>query len=219
MCPLDQRGVDVRPIVMLDGGVEFNEVFFTGARTDAANLVGAVNGGWAVAMTLLGHERGEEAAINPIMFRAELDRLFALAREYGRADDPVVRDRLAWCYTQVETMRFLGYRILTGYLRDGVLGPEASISKLFWSEYHQRMSELAMAIMGPHGLVPAGRRPPRSYRTDDPGVPNDTMSWANVFLLNARAGTVYAGSSQIQRNILGESVLGLPKAPPPLTPA
>ena len=102
-------------------------------------------------------------------------------------------------------MRFLGYRILTGYLRDGALGPEASISKLFWSEYHQRMSELAMAIMGPHGLVPEGRRPPRAYRTDDPGVPNDTASWANIFLLNARAGTVYAGTSQVQRNILGET--------------
>jgi alkylation response protein AidB-like acyl-CoA dehydrogenase len=214
LCPMDQPGIDVRPIVMLDGrSDEFNEVFFNGARTSVGNLVGQENGGWAVAMTLLGHERGEEAAINPIMFRAELDRLLALAVEYGRAGDPVVRDRLAWCYTQVETMRFLGYRILTGYLRDGALGPEASISKLFWSEYHQRMSELAMAIMGPHGLVPEGRQPPRAYRTDDPGVPNDTASWANIFLLNARAGTVYAGSSQVQRNILGEAVLGLPKEP------
>jgi alkylation response protein AidB-like acyl-CoA dehydrogenase len=214
LCPLDQPGIEIRPIVMLDGGRdEFNEVFFTGARTSTANTVGEVDGGWAVAMTLLGHERGEEAAINPIMFRAELDRLFALAREYGRDDDPVIRDRLAWCYTQVETMRFLGYRILTGYLRDGALGAEASISKLFWSEYHQRMSELAMAIMGPHGMVPEGRRPPRAYRTDDPGVPNGTASWANIFLLNARAGTVYAGSSQVQRNILGEQVLGLPKEP------
>ena len=213
LCPLDQAGIEIRPITMLNGAQEFNEVFFTDARTDAANIVGDVNAGWAVAMTLLGHERGEEAAINPIMFRAELDRLFDLAREYGRDRDPVVRDRLAWCYTQVETMRFLGYRILTAYLRDGALGPEASISKLFWSEYHLRMSELAMAIMGPAGLVPEGRRPARSYRTDDPGVPNDTASWANIFLLNARSGTVYAGSSQVQRNILGETVLGLPKEP------
>ena len=157
---------------MLDGrSDEFNEVFFTSARTSVDNLVGSENGGWAVAMTLLAHERGEEAATNPIMFRAELDRLFALAVEYGRAGDPVVRDRLAWCYTQVETMRFLGYRILTGYLRDGALGAEASISKLFWSEYHQRMSELAMAIMGPHGLVPEGRRPPRCVPHGRPGRP------------------------------------------------
>jgi alkylation response protein AidB-like acyl-CoA dehydrogenase len=213
LCPLDQAGIEVRPITMLNGSTDFNEVFFDDARTAADNVVGDVDGGWAVAMTLLGHERGEEAAINPIMFRAELDRLLQLARDYGRASDPIVRDRLAWCYMQVETMRFLGYRILTGYLRDGELGAAASISKLFWSEYHLRMSELAMAIMGPAGLVPEGRRPARTYRTDDPGVPNDTASWANVFLLNARSGTVYAGTSQVQRNILGESVLGLPKEP------
>ncbi len=213
LCPLDQPGIEIRPIEMLNGDTEFNEVFFDGARTAADNVVGEVNAGWAVAMTLLGHERGEEAAINPILFRAELDRLFALAREYGCADDPLVRDRLAWCYMKVETMRYLGYRILTGYLRDGALGPEASISKLYWSEYHQQASDLAMAIMGARGLVPEGRRPARAYRTDDPGVPNDTASWTNVFLLNARSGTVYAGSSEVQRNILGETVLGLPKEP------
>jgi hypothetical protein len=169
-------------------------------------------------MTLLSHERGEEAATNPILFRAEFDRLVALAREYGRDRDPVVRDRLAWCFMKVETMRYLGDRILTQYLRDGELGPAASISKLYWSEYHQRVSELAMLILGPHGLVPTGRRPSRNVRTDSPGAPNSTASWANVFLLNARAGTVYAGSSEIQRNILAETVLGLPKEPRPLTP-
>jgi alkylation response protein AidB-like acyl-CoA dehydrogenase len=115
-------------------------------------------------------------------------------------------------------MRYLGDRILTQYLRDGELGPAASISKLYWSEYHQRVSELAMQIMGADGLVPTGPRPARNVRTDSPGAPNSTASWANVFLLNARAGTVYAGSSEIQRNILGETVLGLPKEPRPLTP-
>ncbi|MCZ7526752.1 MAG: acyl-CoA dehydrogenase family protein [Acidimicrobiia bacterium] len=213
LCPMDQAGVEVRPIRMLNGGDDFNEVFLTDARTAAENVVGEVDGGWAVAMTLLGHERGEEAAINPILFRDELDRLVRLARERGKDRDPVVRDRLAWCYMKVETMRFLGYRILSRYLRDGTLGAEASISKLYWSEYHQRLSELAMAILGPHGLVPSGRRPIRPYRTDDPGVPDSSASWANIFLLNARAGTVYAGTSQVQRNILGETVLGLPKEP------
>jgi alkylation response protein AidB-like acyl-CoA dehydrogenase len=110
-------------------------------------------------------------------------------------------------------MKTLGYRILTQYLRDGELGAAASISKLYWSEYHQAVADLAMHIMGPHGLVPTGRRPARNVRTDSPGAPNSTASWANVFLLNARAGTVYAGSSEIQRNILGETVLGLPKEP------
>jgi len=213
LCPMDQAGIDVRPIEMLNHEREFCEVFFDGARTAADNVVGDVGGGWAVAMTLLGHERGEEAATNPILFRAEFDRLVALARDYGRDRDPVVRDALAWCFTRVETMRALGYRILTQYLRDGELGAAASISKLYWSEYHQRVSELAMQIMGPAGLVPTGTRPYRNVRTDAPHAPNSTASWTNVFLLNARAGTVYAGSSEIQRNILGESVLGLPKEP------
>ena len=213
LCPMDQPGIEVRPIEMLNHEREFCEVFFDGARTPAHHVVGEVGGGWAVAMTLLSHERGEEAATNPILFRAEFDRLVALAREYGRDRDPTVRDALAWCFTRVETMRVLGYRILTQYLRDGELGAAASISKLYWSEYHQRVSELAMQIMGPAGLVPVGARPYRNVRTDAPNAPNSTASWANVFLLNARAGTVYAGSSEIQRNILGESVLGLPKEP------
>ena len=159
LCPMDQPGIEVRPIEMLNHEREFCEVYFTGARTPVENVVGEVGAGWTVAMTLLSHERGEEAATNPILFRAEFDRLVALAREYGRDRDPVVRDRLAWCFTKVETMRYLGERILTQYLRDGELGPAASISKLYWSEYHQRVSELAMQIMGADGLVPTGRRP------------------------------------------------------------
>ena len=211
LCPLEQPGVEIRPIKMLTGVSEFSETFFDDARTSAENVVGPVNAGWGVAMTLLGHERGEEASTNPIMFRYELDRLIDLAREYGKDRDPLVRDALAWCYTKVEIMRFLGYRILTGVLRGEELGPEASISKLYWSEYHQRASELAMAIMGPAGLTPTGRTPARSVRTDDPGAPNTTAGWATIFLLNACSGTVYAGTSEIQRNILAERVLGLPK--------
>ena len=188
LCPMDQAGIDVRPIEMLNHEREFCEVYFTGARTPVENVVGEVGAGWSVAMTLLSHERGEEAATNPILFRAEFDRLVALARAYGRERDPVVRDRLAWCFTKVETMRYLGERILSQYLRDGELGPAASISKLYWSEYHQRVSELAMQIMGPDGLVPTGRRPSRNVRTDAPGTPNSTASWTNVFLLNAARG-------------------------------
>jgi alkylation response protein AidB-like acyl-CoA dehydrogenase len=212
LCPMDAPGIEIRPIKMMNGESEFNEVFFTDARTAAANVVGEVNGGWAVAMTLLGYERGEEAATNPILFRYELDRLVQLARAYGRDRDPVIRDRLAWCYTKVETMRFLGYRILTRFLKDGAPGPESSTMKLYWSEYHQRATDLAMDIMGLSGLVPTGRTPARVYRADDPGAPNSTGSWAGVFL-NARAGTIYAGSSEVQRNILGEVILGLPKEP------
>lgn len=213
LCPLDIPGVEVRPITTLTGEEEFCEVFFTDACIPLENIVGEVNGGWAVANSLLGHERGEEAATNPILFRAELDRIVCLAREHGRDRDPAIRDRLAWCYMKVETMRFLGYRILTQYLRDGVLGPEASISKLYWSEYHQHAVDLALAIMGADALVRRGRRPYRHFRTDEPGAENSTNSWIDVFLLNARSGTVYAGTSEVQRNIIAETILGLPREP------
>jgi alkylation response protein AidB-like acyl-CoA dehydrogenase len=210
LCPLDQGGVDIRPIRQLSGEPEFNEVFFTDARTAAANLVGPLNKGWTVAMTLLGHERGEEAATNPILFRAELDRLFELARQTGRDRDPLIRQRLAWCYGRVEIMRYLGYRILTQSVKGGELGPAASVAKLFWSEYHVKATELALDIEGLPGLVPVGRGPLRAVRTDDPGAPNSSGSWLGTFL-NARAGTIYAGSSEVQRDILAERVLGLPK--------
>jgi len=210
LCPLDQPGVDVRPIRQLGGEPEFNEVFFTDATTQAANVVGPVGGGWTVAMTLLGHERGEEAATNPILFRAELDRLFGLARQTGRDRDPLIRQRLAWCYGRVEIMRYLGYRILTQSIKGGELGAAASVAKLYWSEYHVKATELALDIEGLPGLVPAGRGPLRAVRTDDPGAPNSSGSWLGAFL-NARAGTIYAGSSEVQCDILAERVLGLPK--------
>ena len=212
LCDMKQPGIEVRPIKMISGESEFNEVFFTDARCPAGNVIGEVNGGWAVAMTLLGYERGEAAAVFPIRFRSDLDRLFDLARKFGRQNDPTIRQRLARCYSQVEIMRFLGYRTLTSWLSGGHPGPEGSIFKTFWSEYQQVETELAMDIMGPAGLVPEGRAPVAAFQTDDIGAPNDSASWAGVFL-NARAGTIYAGSSQIQRNILGEMVLGLPKEP------
>ena len=212
LVPMDQPGLEVRPIKMISGDSEFNEVFFTDATTAASNVVGEINGGWAVAMTLLGYERGEAAATFPLQFRIELDRLLALARERGRDKDPLIRQRLAWCYSKVEIMRFLGYRTLTGYLAGKTPGPEASIFKLYWSEYHRESTGLAMDILGMDGMVPTGRAPANSFQADDPGAPNSTASWATTFL-NARAGTIYAGTSQIQRNTLGEMVLGLPKEP------
>ena len=185
-------------------------MFFTGARTPADLVVGAPGEGWQVAMTLLGHERGEEAATNPILFRAELDRLLALAAERGRDRDPLIRQRLAWCYARVEIMRYLGYRILTQVQNGTELGAAASVAKLYWSEYHVAATELALDIQGLDGLVPEGRGPLRAVRTDDPGAPNSSGSWLGAFL-NARAGTIYAGTSEVQRNILAETVLGLPK--------
>jgi len=213
LCELPNSGIEVRPIRTLTGDDEFCEIFFTDARIPLDAVVGEVGQGWKVANSLLGLERGEEAATNPIFFRAELDRLVALARERGVAHDPVVRDRLAWCYMKVEIMRFLGYRILTQVLRDGAIGPEASISKLYWSEYHQAAVDLGLSLLGADALVRDGRHPNKHFRADEPGAPNTSNSWIDVFLLNARSGTVYAGTSEIQRNIIAENILGLPKDP------
>ncbi len=212
LVPMDQPGVEVRPIEMISGQSEFNEVFFTDATCPKENVVGEVNGGWGVAMTLLGFERGEAAATTPVAFRAELDRLLALATERGVNDDPLIRQRLAWCYSKVEIMRFLGMRSLTKFLSGEGPGPNESIFKLFWSEYHKVVTELAIDILGPDGLHFVGKLPNGAFATDEPGAPNLSASWIGSFL-NARAGTIYAGSSEIQKNIVGEMVLGLPKEP------
>jgi alkylation response protein AidB-like acyl-CoA dehydrogenase len=148
----------------------------------------------------------------PIRFQAELDRLLILATERGVSKDPIIRQRLAWCYSKVQMMRWLGMRTLTRFLQGHHPGPDGGIFKLYWSEYHKVVTELAMDILGLDGLVPSGRAPSSAFQTDDAGAPNSTASWEGTFL-NARAGTIYAGSSQIQRNIIGEMVLGLPKEP------
>jgi hypothetical protein len=209
-----QPGIEVRPIKMISGESEFNEVFYTDALCPKDDVVGGVNNGWAVAMTLLGFERGEAAATVPIKFRAELDRLLAMATERGVADDPVIRQRLVRCYAQVEIMRYNGMRTLTRFLQGHHPGPDGAISKLYWSEYHRVVTELAVDILGADALIPAGRPPASAFQADAAGAPNSSASWVGTFL-NARAGTIYAGSSQIQRNIIGEMVLGLPKEPRP----
>ena len=212
LVPMDQPGVEVRPIEMISGESEFNEVFFSDARAPRDHVVGGVNEGWRVAMALLGFERGEAAAVLPIRFRAELDRLMAYAKELGRADDPLIRQRLAKAYEKVDIMRYMGYAALTRFSQGHAPGPDAALTKIFWSEYHRDVTELAMDIMGTPGLVAEGRAPMSAFQTDDPGAANSTASWQSVFL-NARAGTIYAGTSEIQRNIAGEMILGLPKEP------
>ncbi len=216
LVPMEQRGVEVRPIRMMTGRSEFNETFFTDARTPKANVVGGVNAGWAVAMTLLGYERGEAAATYPIMFRGELDRLIELARANGASADPRIRQRLAWCYAQVEIMRYLGMRTLTKFLAGGEPGPTESTFKLFWSEYHRIVTELAVDILGAQALAPSGRAA-NGLVAYDVGAPHSSASWVETFQM-ARSGTIYAGTSQVQRNIIGEMVLGLPKEPAPPTP-
>ena len=214
LVPMDQPGIEVRPIKMISGDSEFNEVFYTDAVTAKEDVVGGVNDGWRVAMTLLGFERGEAAATGPIRFQAEVDRLLILAQERGVAGDPVIRQKLASAYGQVQIMRYNGMRVLTQFLQGHHPGPDAAISKLYWSEYHRIVTELAVDILGADALTIEGRPPSSAFQTDDPGAANSSASWVGTFL-NARAGTIYAGSSQIQRNIIGEMILQLPKEPKP----
>ena len=213
---MEQDGVEVRPIEMLSGDADFNETFFTDARTAKENVIGEVNAGWGVAMTLLGYERGEAAATMPIMFRAEFDKLVELAQQRGVSDDPIIRDRIAKLYCEVEIMRLQGMRSLTKFLDGQHPGPGESTFKLYWSEYHQRITELAVDILGAAATTPDGIAK-TSFHTDLPGAPNDAASWIGAFY-NARAGTIYAGTSEVQRNIIGELVLGLPKEPRPVKP-
>jgi alkylation response protein AidB-like acyl-CoA dehydrogenase len=212
LCPMDQPGVEVRPIEMISGESEFNEVFFTDARVPRDHIIGQVNDGWRVAMALLGFERGKDAATASIGFRNELDRLFEYARDLGVADDPEIRDRLVRAHEKVEIMRFMGYSALTRFTKGQDPGPDAAITKVWWSDYHRQLTELAMDIMGVAGLISEGRKPSSAFRSDDFNAPNSTASWQTVFL-NARAGTIHAGTNQIQRNIIGEMMLGLPKEP------
>ncbi|HUE58416.1 MAG TPA: acyl-CoA dehydrogenase family protein, partial [Acidimicrobiales bacterium] len=201
LVPMAQPGVEIRPIKMMTGLSEFNETFFTDARTAKDNVVGGVNSGWAVAMTLLGYERGEAAATFPIMFKAEIDRLLQLARSTGASGDPLIRQRLAWCYSKVEIMRFLGMRTLTKFLAGAQPGPAESTFKLYWSEYHKIVTDLGVDILGASAMTPSGRMS-TGFQADDVGAPNDSASWVTAFLMS-RAGSIYAGSSQIQRNIVG----------------
>jgi alkylation response protein AidB-like acyl-CoA dehydrogenase len=201
LVPMDQPGVEVRPITQLTKTSEFNEVFFEGARTDAANIVGAEGEGWRVALATLSLERGVALLGHQLSFVREFDRLVARARTNGRTGDPVIRQRLARAYAELTIMRYNTLRSLAGI--DGpVAPPEASISKLYWGSWHRRLGELAMSVLGPHGLVLEG--------ADDGAYELDEFQRPFLF---SRAETIYGGSNQIQRNIIGERVLGLPPEP------
>jgi alkylation response protein AidB-like acyl-CoA dehydrogenase len=212
MCPMDQPGVEVRPLINAARHHDFNEVFFTDARTPAANVVGGVDNGWAVANTLLAFERGDDATVAGIRYGEEWERLISAARAKGRTGEPVLRQRLAWAYSKVEIMRYLGMRILTGSLRGYSPGPESSLNKLNWSHYHQALTELAVDVLGVDATVPSGRDAASGVGPDDVGSPFSSQGWVTNFI-GARPGTIYSGSSEIQRNIIGERVLGLPREP------
>ncbi|WP_309649140.1 acyl-CoA dehydrogenase family protein [Nocardioides sp.] len=204
LVPLDQEGVDVRPIEQLTGGSEFNEVFFTGARTDADLVVGEVGRGWPVAMGLLGFERGVSTLAQTVDYARELAGVVDLAKQTGAIDDPVLRDRLASLSAELEVTRSFALRGLSsveGGSDSAAGGGAGSIFKLVWANWHQRLGEVAMQVAGPASLL---------ARESD--TPYDLDEWQRLFLFS-RADTIYGGSDEVQKNILAERVLGLPKEP------
>ncbi len=223
LVPMRQAGVEIRPIVQMTGDSEFNEVFFDGARTAAANVVGAVDEGWKVAMGTLAFERGASTLGQQLAFRNELDAITAAARRNGAAADPVVRQRLARAHIGLEIMRLNALRTLAGS-ESGTLGRAATVGKLYWATVHRDLGELAMDVLGAeatvcHGAHDATAAPaaPSPTGADGGSAPGDTGGYdpdplQRLFLFS-RADTIYGGSNQIQRNIIGERVLGLPKEP------
>ncbi len=198
LVPMDQPGIEVRPITQLTRTSEFNEVFFDGARTAQENVLGEVGDGWRVALATLAFERGVAMLGHQVSFRRELDHLLDAARANGRAADPVFRQRLARAYGELEILRFNTLRSLSSI--DGpVAPPEASIIKLYWATWHQGLGELAIDVLGPAGMVAEA-------------FPYELDEFQRSFMFS-RAETIYGGSNEIQKNIIGERVLGLPPEP------
>ena len=219
LCPMRQPGVEVRRIVQPDGGAEFCEVFFTDARCPAGNVVGGVNEGWKVAMTTLGFERGTSATTGYRRFEKEWEGVRDLARSNGSIDDPVVRQRLAATWSKVQIMRINGLRTLSSVVqgrKDPSVAALGATNKVFWSSYHQEVMELAMDIAGMAGQLLIGDPeveesvPGYGRRHPSPDYPATVLQSSFFF---SRSETIWGGTSQIQKNIVGERVLGLPREP------
>jgi alkylation response protein AidB-like acyl-CoA dehydrogenase len=197
-------GITVRPLRQISGDDDFNELFFEDVRVPRANVVGAVNAGWDIAITTLMHERQTLTFSRQLQSRVALRELLGLARRHPpaapAAHQPLMRQKLAAAYIDSEAMKYTALRNLTRVLRGGDPGPEGSIEKLFWSEMYQRMLETAVELLGPHGQLQSGS----PHVTDD-------GKWPHL-MLYSRGRTIAAGSSEIQRNIIAERVLGLPRA-------
>ncbi len=198
LVPMDQAGVETRPIRQPTGGGEFNETFFTDATTDASLVVGEPGDGWRVSIALLGFERGISTLAQQIGFTREFTSALGMARVSGVAQDAVMRQRLAAMFTGLKLMEWSAARSMGA----GVPGPEASISKLFWGTWHRELGELFVDLMGASATVAHSA----------PSGPYEMSLEQNIFLYS-RADTIYGGSNEIQRNVIGERVLGLPKEP------
>mgnify|MGYP001244262182 CR=1 FL=1 len=195
---LDQPGVTIRPITQLTGTAEFNEVYFDDAVCDANDIVGAPGDGWKVAMGLLGFERGVSTLGQQMLFQTELDEIIRIAKANGASREPDIRQRIAEAHIGLKTMRYNSMRMLSGG-QDGSLSREAMIYKLYWSSWHRNLGKLAMDVLGPEAaLIESG--------------PYELHKLQSLFLFT-RADTIYGGTNQIQRNLIAERALGMPKEP------
>jgi alkylation response protein AidB-like acyl-CoA dehydrogenase len=198
LVPMRQPGVSIRPITQLTGTAEFNEVFFDEAVCEAGDIVGEPGDGWKVAMGLLGFERGVSTLGQQMLFQTELDEVVRLAKANGSAKNPAIRQRIAEAHIGLRTLRFNSLRMLSGG-EDGSLSREAMIYKLCWSSWHRNLGKLAMDVLGPEAeLIEA--------------EPYQLGRLQSLFLFT-RADTIYGGTNQIQRNIIAERALGMPREP------
>lgn len=195
---MNQPGVSIRPIQQLTGTAEFNEVFLDEAVCDAEDIVGAPGEGWRVAMALLGFERGVSTLGQQMLFQSELNEIVALAKANGAAQDPSIRQRLADAHIGLKIMRYNSMRMMSGG-EDGSLQKEAMIYKLYWASWHRNLGKLAMDVLGPESEL----------LTAEPYHLNRLQS---LFLFT-RADTIYGGTNQIQRNLIAERALGMPREP------
>jgi alkylation response protein AidB-like acyl-CoA dehydrogenase len=198
LVPARQPGIDIRPIRNIAGSGEFCEVFFTDARTKVDLVVGPVNGGWGVAMGTVGAERVLTTLPYAYAFERELRSLIRVLKEKGRTQDSLVRQRVAEAWSGLEIIRYTNLRLITGLMQSGTLGPESSVSKLQWAQWHRDLGELEMQLLG--------------LASDIVGADYELDEFQKSFL-NSRAETIYGGAVEIQRTIVGERVLGLAKEP------
>ncbi len=199
LCKLDTPGVTVRPLRQITGESEFGEVFFEDARVPKEHLVGKIGEGWRIAMTVLAYERGAISLAASVRFGRDLELLAAACKEQGRLTG-AVREKIARLLVENEVMRANGLRTLANFADGKVPGPESSIEKIYWSEFDKRFRDVAFDVLGPGGQL----------LRQSPGARPD-VDWAREYLWS-RAGTIYSGSSEVQRNIIAKRVLGLPQA-------
>ncbi|MFL6238863.1 MAG: acyl-CoA dehydrogenase [Actinomycetes bacterium] len=191
-------GVEVRPLRQITGDPEFNEIYFTDVRVPVTSMLGKPGEGWQVAMTTLLHERGTLGFALTAQLEQILGRVIVTAKKTGAADDPVIRDRIARHWVEMQALRYTNYRSITSLMKTGVPGPEGSIAKLHWSESNQRLTKLALELLGP-----------ASQLDGDGGWWNGYWQY---WQLRSRGNTIEAGTSEILRNIVAERVVGLPKS-------